>query len=401
MASVLVQLVVPCICVTLASFCWTAHASDPDILFDYIVPQNTIISTLDGSFFTFTGMRGIFDSPTPPNVKGTQASMVEFPALNGQSVSMAVLQLAPGGINAPHSRPQATGCLFLVEGSLEVGFIDTTNKLYTQTLQAGDMFIFPKSLINYQYNANANKTAIAIAAFGSAKGGFVSIPATLFEDGIDDNILAKSLKTDVATIKQIKAGLASFCWMAKASDPDILFDFIVPANTNITELDGMFFTYTGMRGIFDSPTPPNYKGTQASLEEFPALNGQSVSIAVLQFSPCGINPPHTRPRSTGLLFVVEGCLEVGFVDTTNKLYTQSLQAGDMFVFPKGLIHYQYNANEKEPATAVAAFGSANSGSVSVPTTLFETGIDEEILAKAFKTDVATIEKIKAGLAPKS
>ncbi|KAK3006092.1 hypothetical protein RJ639_017346 [Escallonia herrerae] len=380
MASILVQRVVLCICVTLASFCWTAHASDPDILFDYIVPQNTSISTLDGSFFTFTGMRGIFDSPTPSNVKGTQASMVEFPALSGQSVSMAVLQLAPGGINAPHTRPHATGCLFLVEGSLEVGFIDTTNKLYTQTLQAGDMFIFPKSLVNYQYNANANKTAFAIAAFGSAKGVSVSIPATLFEDGIDDNILAKALKTDVATIKQIKA---------------------VPANTNITELGGKFFTYTGMRGIFDSPTPPNYKGTQASLVEFPALNGQGVSIAVLQFSPCGINPPHTRPRSTGLLFVVEGCLEVGFVDTTNKLYTQSLQAGDMFVFPKGLIHYQYNANDKEPATAVAAFGSANSGSVSVPTTLFETGIDEEILAKAFKTDVATIEKIKAGLAPKS
>ncbi|KAK3023635.1 hypothetical protein RJ639_044754 [Escallonia herrerae] len=206
MTSILVHAVL-CICVTLASFCWTAHASDPDILFDYIIPQNTSISTFNGSFFTFTGMRGIFDSPTPPNVKGTQASMVEFPALNGQSVSMAVLQFGPGGINAPHTRPHATGLLFVVEGSLEVGFIDTTNKLYTQTLQAGDMFIFPKRLIHYQYNANTSKTAMAIAAFGSANGGSVSIPATLFEDDIDDNILAKALKTDVATIKQIKAGL--------------------------------------------------------------------------------------------------------------------------------------------------------------------------------------------------
>ncbi|KAK2986025.1 hypothetical protein RJ640_022773 [Escallonia rubra] len=208
MASIMAKHVTHCLCIIIASFCLIVTASDPDILSDFIVPENTNASALDGSFFTFTGMRGIFRSPAPPNVKGTQASMVEFPALNGQSVSMAVLQFAPGGINPPHTRPHATGLLFVVEGSLEVGFVDTSNKLYTQTLQAGDMFIFPKSLIHYQYNADASKTAMAIAAFGSANGESVSIPATMFEDGIDDGILAKALKTDVATIQKIKAGLA-------------------------------------------------------------------------------------------------------------------------------------------------------------------------------------------------
>jgi hypothetical protein len=37
----------------------------------------------------------------------------------------------------------------------------------------------------------------------------------------------------------------------------------------------------------------------------------------------------------------------------------------------------------------------------VPTTVFATGIDDNILAKAFKTDVATIQKLKAGLAVKT
>ncbi|KAK3008012.1 hypothetical protein RJ639_014479 [Escallonia herrerae] len=85
------------------------------------------------------------------------------------------------------TRPHATGLLFVVEGSLEVGFVDNTNKLYTQTLQAGDVFIFPKSLIHYQFNADASKAAMAIAAFGTANGGSVSIPATMFEDGTDDD----------------------------------------------------------------------------------------------------------------------------------------------------------------------------------------------------------------------
>ena len=69
------------------------------------------------------------------------------------------------------------------------------------------------------------------------------------------------------------------------------------------------------------------------------------------------------------------------------------------MFPKGLVHYQYNSQPDMPAIAVSAFGSANAGTVSVPLSVFATGICDEILAKSFKTDVDTIKKIKAGLAP--
>ena len=137
-----------------------------------------------------------------------------------------------------------------------------------------------------------------------------------------------------------------------------------------------------------------------SMAEFPALNGQSVSIDVLYFPAGSINPPHTRVRATRLLFLLWGTLQVGLVDTTNKLYSQTLQAGDMFVFPKGLVHYQYNPDAQVPALAIATFRSSNPGSVSIPNTLFNTSIDDNILAKSFKTDVATIQALKAGLAPK-
>ncbi|CAK9177647.1 unnamed protein product [Ilex paraguariensis] len=195
---------------------------------------------------------------------------------------------------------------------------------------------------------------------------------------------------------RLTPAISATSWMVQASDPDILSDFILPSNLN--GVNGSFFTFTGMRGIFNQP-PPTFKVTKASLAEFPALNGQSVSLAVLQYPAGGVNPPHTHPRAAELLFVVEGSLEVGFVDTTNKLYTQTLQLGDIFVFPKGLVHYQYNANATEPTTAISAFGSASAGTASLPTTLFATGIEDDILAKSFKTDVATIQKLKAGLAP--
>ncbi|KAL5575907.1 hypothetical protein UlMin_017606 [Ulmus minor] len=189
-----------------------------------------------------------------------------------------------------------------------------------------------------------------------------------------------------------------FVEVAMAGDPDILTDFVVPAN--VTKVDGSFFTFTGMRTLVGSDPPKTFKVLKASMAEFPALNGQSVSYAVLQFPAGTTNPPHNHPRSAELLFLIEGSLQVGFVDTTNKLFTQTLQVGDIFVFPKGLVHFQFNADKENPALAISAFGSANAGTVSLPNTLFTTGIDDNVLAISFKTDVATIQALKAGLAPK-
>ena len=183
--------------------------------------------------------------------------------------------------------------------------------------------------------------------------------------------------------------------MARAGDPDILSDFIVPPN--VTTVDASFFTFTGMRFLVPTTT---FKVSPISLAEFPALNGQSVSYAILQFPAGTPNPPHIHPRTSELLFLFRGTLQVRFVDTTNKLFNQTLQTGDIFVFPKGLVHFQYNADTQIPALAISAFGSANAGTVSLPNTLFTTGIDDNILAKSFKTDIATIQALQAGLAPK-
>ncbi|KAL8501130.1 hypothetical protein ACS0TY_020625 [Phlomoides rotata] len=131
-----------------------------------------------------------------------------------------------------------------------------------------------------------------------------------------------------------------------AGDPDILTDFIVPPNS--PPIDGNFFTFTGLRTP-PNPFPPKFTVLKVAAEQFPALNGQSVSYAVLMYPAGSVNPVHTHPRSAELLFLVQGSLEVGFVDTKNTLFTQTLQTGDVLVFPKGLVHFQYNADAKNPA----------------------------------------------------
>ncbi|KAM0942268.1 hypothetical protein DsansV1_C15g0136471 [Dioscorea sansibarensis] len=182
-----------------------------------------------------------------------------------------------------------------------------------------------------------------------------------------------------------------------ASDPDITSDFILPKGVT---LDANFFTFKDLRkAIQRTQTMPMhesfFKVTKASELEFKALKGQSVSLALLQFGPGGINPPHIHPRSAELLFILKGKLRVGFVDCENKVFMKVIKEGDVFVFPKGLVHFQMNEEEEEKkdVVAVAAFGSANPGVVVLPTSLFGSGIDNEVLIKSFKTDNVTIHKL--------
>ncbi|KAD5961878.1 hypothetical protein E3N88_13351 [Mikania micrantha] len=196
----------------------------------------------------------------------------------------------------------------------------------------------------------------------------------------------------VSYVKKTREGTPS---VAVSSDPDILTDYVLPPNTTVT--DANYFTYTGVRSIVNATYPTKFTVVKASLKEFPGLLGQSVSYAVLEFPAGSINPLHIHPRAAELLFVIAGSLQVGFVDTTNTLFGQKLETGDMFVFPKGLVHFQYNSNSTEPALAVSAFGSASAGTQSIANSVFNSTIYNGILAESFKTTEDVVEKIESGL----
>ena len=54
------------------------------------------------------------------------------------------------------------------------------------------------------------------------------------------------------------------------------------------------------------------------------------------------------PRATEVVFVLKGELDVGFITTANVLISKSIKEGEIFVFPKGLVHFQKN-NGDSPA----------------------------------------------------
>ncbi|XP_068316809.1 rhicadhesin receptor-like [Pyrus communis] len=197
---------------------------------------------------------------------------------------------------------------------------------------------------------------------------------------------------------------------SSVADPDMLEDICVADLTATVKVNGFvckdaanataedfFFTGLAKPGLTN-----NTFGSMATLANVPGLNTLGVSLARIDFAPGGINPPHTHPRATEIVYVLEGELDVGFITTANKLIRKTIKQGEVFVFPKGLVHFQNN-NEKSPASMIAAFNSQLQGRLDIALTLFAATPEvlDNVLTKTFQVGTKQVDKIKSNLAPKA
>ncbi|MCO5568801.1 hypothetical protein L7F22_022501 [Adiantum nelumboides] len=111
----------------------------------------------------------------------------------------------------------------------------------------------------------------------------------------------------------------------------------------------------------------------ATAATFGGLNTQGLSVARIDYNPRGINPPHVHPRTTEVLFLAQDKILVGFVTTApdNKLFCQTIYAGDLFVFPRGLVHFQLNPDKSKPAPAIVALNNQNPGASQLAVALLD------------------------------
>ena len=149
----------------------------------------------------------------------------------------------------------------------------------------------------------------------------------------------------------------------------------------------------------DTANPLGSAVTTATVAEIPGLNTLGISLARLDYAPKGLIALHYHPPATEIFTVVEGTLNVGFVTSNpdNVLFAKVLNKGDVFVFPKALIHFQFNPSHDAPAVAISGLSSQNPGVVTIADTIFGANppISDEVLAKAFQLDKKTVDWLQA------
>ncbi len=97
------------------------------------------------------------------------------------------------------------------------------------------------------------------------------------------------------------------------------------------------------------------------------------------------------------MYVVKGTLYVGFADTNDKPYSAVLHKGDVFLFPKGFLHFQLNIGHA-PVFSISALNSQNRGVQLTANALFgaQPPIQDNVLAEAFGIPVSEVQTIKKG-----
>ncbi|KAB1227009.1 Germin-like protein subfamily 1 member 18 [Morella rubra] len=145
------------------------------------------------------------------------------------------------------------------------------------------------------------------------------------------------------------------CSLASTSDPSPLQDFCVATKDSDEFVNEKFcndpkrvtandFFFSGLDKPRDTSNRQGSNVTVVNVKNLASLNTLGISVAHIDFAPHGLNPPPTHPCGTKVRVVLLDTLYIGFVtsNTNNCLFTKVLDKGDIFVFPIGLIHFEWN-----------------------------------------------------------
>ncbi|KAL3517861.1 hypothetical protein ACH5RR_020451 [Cinchona calisaya] len=194
--------------------------------------------------------------------------------------------------------------------------------------------------------------------------------------------------------------LQDFCVAIADADASVFVNGKICKDPKLVKPEDFFFS--GLNNPRSTSNPLGSNVTLLNVDQILGLNTLGISLARLDFAPYGLNPPHTHPRATEILVVLEGTLLVGFVTSNppmnmkNRLFTKVLNPGDVFVFPEGLIHFQFN-NGQTDAVAFAGLSSQNPGVITIAKAVFgsDPPISPDVLTKAFQVNNSIVQYLQS------
>ncbi|KAI3454567.1 hypothetical protein Pfo_011230 [Paulownia fortunei] len=195
-----------------------------------------------------------------------------------------------------------------------------------------------------------------------------------------------------------------------SADPDPLQDFCIADLQSTASLNGFpckpafnvtseDFFFDGLSQEGNTSNPMKSFVTQGHVLAFPGLNTLGMSMNRVDIAPGGVTHPHIHPRATECGVLIQGKLLVGLITSGNVVYSKNMSAGQVFVIPRGLVHFQMNVG-LEKVLVFTAFNSHMPGTIQVSKNLFSTkpaSVPDQVLIKAFQVNQTVIDEIKTNL----
>ncbi|RZC68390.1 hypothetical protein C5167_031668 [Papaver somniferum] len=403
------------LCFTVILFTLSCFSADPDPLQDICVADlNSTIrvngfsckpeSQVTSEDFFFSGLTTGASTANPFGIGLKRGDVTTFPGLNTQGLTVSRIDLVPGGIIPLHVHPRASQANLLIKGKIYFGFVTTTDVLYAKVMKPGELNIIPRGLVHFAANVGPGN-AVVLAILNSQLPGFSTLPFNLFNSTptIPDYILAKNFRVDEKVIDIIKSKFAPnvilfFSLSCFSADPDPLQDFCV-ADLNSTikmngypckpesEVTSKDFFFSGLMKGESTANPFGIGLKLGDVTAFPAMNTQGLTVSRIDIIPGGIIPLHVHPRASEANFIIKGIVYFGFISTTDVLYAKVMKAKELFIVPRGLVHFAENVGRGN-AIVLAILNSQQPGFSTLPLNLFASipTIPNDILAKNFLVD---------------
>ncbi|BBG98799.1 germin-like protein 1 [Prunus dulcis] len=141
-------------------------------------PANVTVSD-----FVFSGLAKGGNTTNIIQAAVTPAFVAQFPGVNGLGLSMARLDLAPGGVIPFHTHPGASEILVVTRGHITAGFVSSASTVYLETLKKGDVML------------------------QQCKPGLQILDFALFANNLPSALVGQTTFLDLAQIKKLKGVL--------------------------------------------------------------------------------------------------------------------------------------------------------------------------------------------------
>ncbi|TMX00949.1 hypothetical protein EJD97_025542 [Solanum chilense] len=194
----------------------------------------------------------------------------------------------------------------------------------------------------------------------------------------------------------------------RGKDSDNLYD-VCPTDTtrknvfingypckNPAQITASDFKSSGLSKEGDTDNFQRSSTTLVTAAEFAGLNTLGLSVARTDLDVDGVIMPHAHPRASEMMFVGKGVVIAGFIDTKSQVFQKTLKQGDVFIVPRGLLHYNLNSGF-ELATVYSVLSSQNPGMLSISDAMFAPVVSEpmrDLMKKLFSRSNLGTNQIK-------
>lgn len=158
--------------------------------------------TVDDFVYSGLGVAGSTSNSIKASIKTAFAD--KFPGLNGLGISMARVDLAPGGAIPMHSHPGASETLLIAKGSVTAAFVSSNYTVYLKKLKEGDIMVFPQGLMHFEVNTGRTPALIWVS-FGSSDPGLQILSYALFSSNLPSDLIVTTTFIDDDEVRRLKA----------------------------------------------------------------------------------------------------------------------------------------------------------------------------------------------------